>query len=125
MSTPAADAYRAELMAEKTALVPQLKGLMKMAVIPQDDINTLPEVTARTDAVQRRIDLIDATLAAMDELEADGYPGIPPTEVSEVIYTDLESDIEHMTDALTGFMVEVPVTPAAMRSGRSGDFVST
>jgi hypothetical protein len=125
MSTPAADAYRAELMAEKTALVPQLKGLMKMAVIPQDDINTLPEVTARTDAVQRRIDLIDATLAAMDELEADGYPGIPPTEVSEVIYTDLESDIEHMTDALTGFIVEAPVTPAAMRSGRSGDFVST
>lgn len=100
-------AKRAELMAQIVILDPQIRGLHDIAAVSiSADLKTLvAEVTAererRRDYIQNVLDAMDQTVAAMETLEANGYPALPPFVIPPELFSELmgeESDLDAAVD---------------------------
>jgi hypothetical protein len=104
---------RAELEAALAVLEPELRGLRDLFVVSvspalQSSIND--QILVR----QRRVDLINATLAALDSavaartaLEADGYPALPDAPLPADQFTELQGQDADLQAAI-GVFEEAP-----------------
>jgi len=97
---------RAELNAQLVVLAPQIRGLHDLANTSiSPDLRTAVEleITER----ERRRDLIEASLAALDaavnrldDLEADGYPNLVPGSVPNSLFEELKEENADLTAAI-------------------------
>jgi hypothetical protein len=110
------DAYRAELEAALAVLEPQIRGLHDLLTVSissqlRDEIQH--EITAR----ERRKALIQDMLTAMDNavavnqaLIADGYPALPPTQLSPPLFSELQGQEDDLTSAVSVFAGPPPAS---------------
>lgn len=99
---PKLDDLKAELLAAKAVLEPEIEGLHDFArlnIKPE----TLAGVQSATTDFERRLQLIIAVLAALDALAADNYPDVPQRSVIEDIYEDLQDNVNTITAAFEKF----------------------
>jgi hypothetical protein len=102
MSSAASDAYRAELDAMLSVLVLPLEGLhYDDRLAPAGEVSE--EIDGDITQYERRQRLIQTVLAAMDALDADGYPEMPIEELPPSIYDVLEHQAEAILAALGRF----------------------
>jgi hypothetical protein len=107
---------RAELEAALAVLEPELRGLRDLFVVSisaplQSSVNE--QILVR----QRRVDLINATLAALDgvvtartALEADGYPALPDAPLPADQFTELQGQDADFKAAIGVFEVAAATT---------------
>ena len=101
-------ALRAELMAARDILAPQLRGLHFLEVISddglKDSINTSISIrTQRDNLLVTALASLDAALAAMDALEADGYPALPDATIVASQFAQLQEELSDLSTAVGVF----------------------
>jgi hypothetical protein len=102
-------ALRAELLAAKAILDPQIRGLRHLATPDLSDelnlsISEQVVIRERRDIlVQAVLDQLDATLAALVALYADGYPILPPVVIVAPQFDELQADAADIAAALAIF----------------------
>jgi hypothetical protein len=109
MASQALQVFRMELLDQLTILEPRLEGLQELGR-HEMSAESKAVVTAESQVYTQRIQMIDATLADMDALEADGYPEIPQGNILGAIKDELEHEVNVTLAALDAFAVVVPVT---------------
>jgi hypothetical protein len=102
---------RAELTAALTAIMPQIHGLADMGAIASLSTASRAQIQAVLTGRQRRRDLIQAVLTALDavvvaiqNLEADGYPALDPLPVLPDLFTELQEELAALEAALQQFL---------------------
>jgi hypothetical protein len=93
---------KSELLNAKTSIEPQVEGLNDFARLNLQP-NTLTTVQAAIVDFQRRLDLIDDTIQALDALMADGYPDVKQRAISEQAYVDLNNNVITIETAFKKF----------------------
>jgi hypothetical protein len=83
-------------------IAPKLEGLEDFNRVNIND-DTRLEVTAATQVYGRRVDALKTSIAALEALNADGYPEVETFEVSETILLDLIDQEASMAAALDQF----------------------
>jgi hypothetical protein len=96
------DELKAELLAAKASIEPQIEGLHDFARLNLKP-ETLAIVQAATVDFERRLSLIVATLTALDNLAADKYPDLPPREVAQAVFFDLKDNVSTIEAAFAKF----------------------
>jgi hypothetical protein len=114
MPTTAETAFRTELNAALDVISPQLRGLKDIAA-QQISADLMSDVQSQTTERQMREDAINAVLAAMDLLDANGYPDLPGAVIQGSLFAELQ---EHISDVASAAVVFQAPTPMAER----GDF---
>jgi len=113
---------RAELEAAKAVLEPEIRGLNDLSVV---SISADLRGSIQVEAVnrQRRLDLINATLASLDSvilaresLAADGYPELPDTTLPNDQFAELQGQDADLTAAV-GVFVQSPATTVTVTLG--------
>jgi predicted dinucleotide-utilizing enzyme len=92
---------RTELEAATGVLVPQIAGLHDMAVagtsitgeLRDTLLSTVQQREQRLDLIAAAIASLDAANAAMEALEEDGYPELPPVTIPGSQYADLQEQL--------------------------------
>ena len=102
MSDLALDILRAELLAAQTVLAPQIRGLDELS---RGELNS--EALASVNQLRRqrneRLDLIIAVLAAIDKLDADGYPNLERFPVTPEIAAYFQAELAALEAAFAIF----------------------
>lgn len=96
-------------------MTPQLEGLERLARLdlkPQ----TMEEVQLSISQFRRRMDLMDAALLALDNLEADGYPEVDIREILGIAFDDLQ-DVNADIDAAIALFKDGQATQLALTAG--------
>lgn len=109
-------ALKAELEAAQAVLLPQIEGLHDFArlnIKPE----TLAKVQEATVDFERRRDLQVAALAALDNLETDNYPEVPPRNVLEDVYADLQENVTTIEAAFAKFAPIAEAVTATITAG--------
>ncbi len=101
-------ALRAELTAARDVLAPQLRGLHFLEAISddglKDSINASMAIrTHRDELLQAGLASLDAAHAAMDALEADGYPALPDATIVSSQFAQLKEELADLTTAVSVF----------------------
>lgn len=91
-----------ELTEAKAVLEPQIEGLHDFARLNLKP-ETLTAVQNATTDFQRRLDLINAALAALGDLSADKYPQVPEREVIQAVFDDLQDNVTTIEAAFSKF----------------------
>lgn len=116
MSSPAVEALRAELIAARDLLPPQLRGLRNMSNDPFSP-EAVDALNKRIGVVDHRLTVINSTLARLDELDADGYPELPPFEVSTSVLQEFELKETDVGKAVDGFSATPEATSLDVNLG--------
>jgi len=105
-------ARRTELNNQLNVIAPQIRGLddlAKTSVSP----DLAATITAESDILKRRRDLIQAELNGMDSvnalhasLVADGYPTLPPASVMDSLFAELQEELSDLQAAVAVFQAE-------------------
>jgi hypothetical protein len=106
MSSPTVDALRAELNAVRAVLAPQIRGLRDI----QNDAPsaaTLDAIAGHRVALENRDAAIRGAMAALDALDANGYPDDASTggEASQDVIAEL---LQEQADIAAAIGVLVP-----------------
>lgn len=91
-----------ELATAKAVILPQIEGLEDFARLNLKP-ETLPQVQSATVDFKRRLDLINAGLAALDALTQDNYPEVPERDVVQTVYEDLRENVSTIEAAFAKF----------------------
>lgn len=107
-------ALRAVITAARDHLDPQIRGLRALASIDFISPELQAAANGEADNRQRRRDLeqavlnrLDSVVAALEALEADGYPALPNTAILATLYAELRRQIAELqgaADVFTGAM---------------------
>jgi len=93
---------RAELLAAKATILPQIEGLHDFA-----RLNIKPETQTKVQEAivdfERRLGLINTALSALDGLSADNYPAVPTRSVLADVYNDLQENVTTIEAAFEKF----------------------
>ena len=115
MADPINPALEAALTAHIALLLPQITGLADLELLPFSD-ETLEVIRTERADRERRVALcrnlltyLSNALTVLQALEADGYPGMPPGELSGAAYIELQ-DVQRKL--LAAFAQIVPVAAA-------------
>ena len=101
-------ALRQELKDELSQLTPFLLGLRELARL-ELGAGTLQVIDQLTSDYARREGLIRSTLMALDQVEADGFPGLPVRSIPQTTYDEIANQVR---EAETGFSRFQPVGEA-------------
>lgn len=102
MSSPAVEALRAELLAQKAELEPQLRGARNMVNDPFSPEGTAA-LNVRISRLERRLNVINANLSGFNDLDTDGYPDLPDAEVPAAVLAEFERKEADVGKAVDGF----------------------
>jgi hypothetical protein len=100
---------RAELEAALAVIEPQIRGLNDLlnvsisGELAASIRGELAEREHRRDLIVAAIACLDALQAAMDALEADGYPALPPATIIASQYAELQGQASDLTTAVAVF----------------------
>lgn len=107
-------ALRAELVAANAVLAPQIRGLHDLADIPTSD-DLKAAIAKQIDGREHRGLLIDAVIAALDSalaalntLQADGYPALPTAPIPAALLSELQGENTDI-EAAVGLFTQLPV----------------
>src|SRR5678816_4928330 len=92
-------ALKAELEAARAALAKPLDGLddlARLTVKPE----TASAIIALTTLYRRRERILGRVLAALGDLERDGYPTLPDLSVEKIVYEDIKRNLKSMQSVL-------------------------
>jgi len=96
------DDLKAELLAAKATIEPQIEGLHDF-----DSLDLHPDSKTIIDTAivdyERRLKLINEALAALGALAGDGYPNMPVRPVPQSIFVDLEDNVSTIEAAFAQF----------------------
>ena len=107
MATDPNPALRAELEAALAVIDPQIRGLHDLAVvsISAELIAAIElqivERERRQHLLQDAIASLDGVVAALDALEADGYPALPDATLDPALFDELQGEDADL-DAASG-----------------------
>lgn len=97
---------RSEIVAARDALEPQIRGLRALASIDLVSTDLRAAFDHEADHRQRRLDLeqavlhaLDAVIAAMEALEAHGYPALPNTAILATLFAELQRQMTELQAA--------------------------
>jgi hypothetical protein len=96
------DDLKNELLAARTSIQPQIEGLHDYARLNLQP-DTLAVVQTATADYERRLTKINQVLAALDDLDADGYPALDTRSVGAAVYADLQDNAKTIEAALAKF----------------------
>ncbi len=105
-------AKRAEIVAAIAVVKPQIRGLgdiVAASISPplQALVRTQSGVRVRRHTLlQAVIDSMDAAVAALTELENDGYPGMPAAPLPGPLWTELQAENNDVERAVAIFTTE-------------------
>ncbi len=105
-------AKRAEIVAAIAVVVPQIRGLGDIVVAPispplQAMVRTQSGVRVRRHTLlQAVINSMDAAVAALADLENDGYPDLPLAPLSDSLFTELQRENNDVEAAVAIFTTE-------------------
>lgn len=115
MTTPAVETLRAELDLARSVLLPQFQGLTDLLHLENVFSQETRSILRREWRDHgRRLSLIGDALSALDALDADGYPAMPPTTVSSEVMAELKAQQDAIAAALAEFNAAaftVTITP--------------
>jgi hypothetical protein len=117
---PLLEDLKAELLAAKATIEPQIEGLHDFArlnIKPE----TLEKVQAANTDFERRLALILAALSALDALATDKYPGVAQRDVIEAVYADLQDNVNTITVAFQKFTPIGEAVAATIVAGEPHD----
>jgi len=105
-------ARRTELNNQMTIIAPQIRGLDDLARTSVSP-DLAAKLTAQSDIIKRRRDLIQAELTGMDNvnslhasLVSDGYPDLPPASVIDSLLAELREELSDIQSAVAVFQTE-------------------
>lgn len=102
MGSAAVAALRAEMAAQVETIKPVLEGTRDYVRV-SDDAQEEADMRAAADQRQadrqRRLDRIASVVAALDELEKDGYPELPKLKVASGLYAKFQRNKETLVAA--------------------------
>jgi hypothetical protein len=104
--------FRAELHAQADIIGPQIQGLENLLLLPlsPETKDTINKVIAER---QRRMNAIKGTLAAMDVLDATGYPDLSDVGVPQSQLDDMDREIKETLAGRSVFQPAAPPQPGA------------
>ena len=111
----ALETFRNELVAEHTRLVPVIEGLQDY-----NRLNLSQAVAPVQQAIadySRRQSLIEATIAALNNLAADGYPDLPVRNLPPEAYAELRENLHTINLAIAQFGAAEEATVATIVAG--------
>lgn len=115
MTTQAVETLRAELLLARSVLLPQFQGLTDLLNIENVfSVETRSILRREWRDHGRRLHRINEVLDALDSLDADGYPVMPPTTVSQTVMDELKAQQDAIAAALAEFnsaAFTVTITP--------------
>src|SRR5882724_512239 len=110
------DGYKAELLAAKTIITPQIEGLHDFA-----RLNLHPDTAAiiaqAIDDFERRLSLIDTSLDSLKGLQNDNYPNMDSRSVLSEIYSDLQANVSTIEAAFQKFEPEPEARTVTITAG--------
>lgn len=107
MRMSAIDDLSNQLVAAKTVILPEIEGLLDLLKLEISDDSRLA-IVAIFQSFEHRRRLLESALAALSALSSDGYPALPPHEVSQVVLADLKRNLASIREAI------LQVTPEAI-----------
>lgn len=115
---------RAELDAALAAIDPQIRGLRDLLELDIASAAVHDTYQAEFDILSQRRTLIahvlaalDSVVAAMDALEADGYPNIAQVPVDAAIFDEMSGEISDMEAAFKLFAARLAASKLAVNLG--------
>jgi len=127
MASSTLDGLRTEITAAIAAIDPVIAGLDDLALVSLTD-ETLVEVNEeqqrhrhRRELLQRVLDDLNALEEAIRDLLADGYPELPPSEVTQKVFLELEEQLEELEKAFAQFKPIPPATKITVTLGPATD----
>jgi hypothetical protein len=120
-------ALRAELEAALAVLEPEIRGLHDLTTVSistelQTEINKQIDIREhRRDLIQSVLNSMNATNAARNALEADGYPALPDAVLSPVLFSELKGEDADITAAIGVFEEKLPATTMSIGLGAPVD----
>lgn len=115
-TTPATVALRGELDVAIALLLPQIRGLDDLLLLPLADTTRVSVSHEQVDHT-RRLDLCRGVLAALTDLEADDYPTMPKAEVPALSFQELQDQYAAITAALAEFEAAPPASNISIELG--------
>ncbi|MES2146706.1 MAG: hypothetical protein V4491_02540 [Pseudomonadota bacterium] len=120
-------ALRAELLAAIDVLDPQIGGLRDLAEASiSEDLRA--DIRNQILTRERRRGLIEAVLGVLDQvivereaLAADGYPVLPPMELPESEYEELQAELAEILAAIAIFQQPAPAVTVSVDLGSPAD----
>lgn len=109
-------ALRAELIAARAVVDPQIRGMHDLVTVSiTDELRTKidEEIVIRErrrDLIQAVIDALDSTLRALEALEADGYPKLPEAIIDPALFSELQGEEADLDAAVAVFTPNVATT---------------
>lgn len=121
MSTPASDAYAAELAAQMAGTVDLVEGFRDVArSFRSEEANSRSAAETKAATIQTRRDLIDAVQKAIAALNADGYPELPPLELPADLFAVFEAQKRTLNTALAATIPRPEASHATISGLDSG-----
>jgi hypothetical protein len=110
------DELKAELLAAKTTIEPQIEGLHDFARLNLKP-ETLEAVKSATVDFERRLKLINEGLVALDNLASDQYPSVPERNVEAAVFNDLRENVSTIEAAFKKFALPDPAVTVQIIPG--------
>lgn len=107
---------KAELLAAKAELVPQIEGLHDFARLNLHE-DTQQRIQEATREYERRLGLIDTTLETLNNLSGDNYPEMPIREVLHDVFSDLQDNVNTIQAAFGKFAAKDEAVSALVTVG--------
>lgn len=107
---------RAELLAALAVIEPQIRGLHDLTTVSITD-ELKAAIEAQIGPRERRRDLIQAVLDALDALEADGYPTLAPADLPANLFAELQGENTDIEAAVGVFDEALPASHIAVVLG--------
>lgn len=99
---PSITNLRAELVADLDVIAPQIRGLHYLV-----QINVFPDLVSEESSRivdrERRRDLIQNVITALDALVADGYPDLLPDQIQPQLFSELQGELSDIQAAANIF----------------------
>lgn len=106
-------ALRAELAAAIAVINPKIRGLQELLAVPFISEALAAHIRDELEADQRRLNLLHTVLARLDdvvdalvELEATGYPTVPPVTLPTPLLDELQAMLADLQQAAQIFSVQ-------------------
>jgi hypothetical protein len=107
MEDTAVAAALTELHAALDALAPQHEGLRDYARLNLKP-ETLTEVRGLLEAYDRRVSKLQAAIAPLEALVADGHPDLGPRAIADAALQDLQANVDTIAAARAQFVSDAP-----------------
>lgn len=114
---------RVEMNAAQAEIQPEIRGLAdytRIGLTPETGAAVQVESqehARRNQLITDVLHALDALDAAILKLEADGYPAMPPSEVSQVVLDELAAHLRDVQEAIDEFVPKPQATTIAVTLG--------